>query len=261
MSTISVNPAPHEAGLQPLQGRIAIVTGGTTGLGRAIATAYRHAGALVLCGSRSDSAASWIAAAADPGLAFYPVDVRSNTSVEAFVHDATERFGDVDLAVSNAGIARDGLLEGLEHQAWRDVFATNVEGAFNLIRAVTPSMERAGGGRIITMSSAIASRPTVGAAAYGASKAALEALTKTAALELADRSILVNALAPGYIAEGMGARVMADPVLRQRYGRQLAAGRLGIAEEIAQTAVFLASGASSYVNGHVLEVNGGLRWA
>jgi 3-oxoacyl-[acyl-carrier protein] reductase len=111
------------------------------------------------------------------------------------------------------------------------------------------------------VSSAVASRPTVGAAAYCASKAALEVLTKTAALELASRGILVNALAPGYIETGMGARVMADQVLRERYGRQLAAGRLGLGREVADAAVFLASAASSYVNGHVLEVNGGLRWA
>lgn len=246
---------------RPLEGRIAIVTGGTSGLGRSIATAYRRAGARVLCGSRSAPAASWIAAVADPGLAFCPVDVRSGPSLEAFVENANKRFGEVDLAVSNAGIARDGLVETLEPQAWRDVFATNVEGAFNLIRAVTPSMERTDGGRIITVSSAVASRPTIGAAAYCASKAALEVLTKTAALELAPRGILVNALAPGYIEEGMGARVMANQVLRERYGRQLATGRLGLAQEVAAAAVFLASAASSYVNGHVLEVTGGLRWA
>ena len=260
MSTLTAAPAPRATAVRPLQGRIAIVTGGTAGLGKAIATAYRRAGALVLCGSRSEAAASWIDAAADPGLAFHPVDVRSDASLHAFVGEATARFGEVDLAVSNAGIARDGLLEELDPQAWRDVFATNVEGAFNLIRAVTPSMERAGSGQIITISSAIASRPTVGAAAYCASKAALEALTKTAALELADRRILVNALAPGYIADGMGAGSWPTPSCAS--GTAAArCGRLGLAEEIAQAAVFLGSGASSYVNGHVLEVNGGLRWA
>ncbi|MEU4744793.1 SDR family NAD(P)-dependent oxidoreductase [Actinosynnema sp. NPDC023658] len=240
-----------------LDGRVAVVTGGTKGLGRGIVEALSAEGCRVVCAGRD---AAGVADLVGEDAVFHEVDVRDAGSATALMAAARDRFGRIDVLVANAGISHPGPVAAADPERWADVVATNVLGTFHCVRAVVPHLEEAGGGRIITMSSALATRVAAGASAYSASKAAVEAFTKVCAVELAGRGITVNCLAPGFIGTGMGARLAADDRVWPHYERKLALGRLGRADEVARAAVFLAGPDSSYVNGHVLEVNGGLIW-
>ncbi|PYC83782.1 3-oxoacyl-ACP reductase [Streptomyces tateyamensis] len=240
-----------------LQGKTAVVTGGTRGLGRQIAEAFLRAGArVVVAGRDQEPVRDLLAAGSD--VRFHRVDVTDDESVEQLLADAAAEFGGLDVVVANAGVSRPGRVAALAVKDWAETFETNVNGTFRTVRAAAGRL--AEGGRIITLSSAMGSRVAPGASAYCASKAAIEMLTKVAAVELAERGITVNCLAPGIIDEGMGRQLTANTVVWEKYRAKLAAGRPGSGAEVAAAAVFLASPASSYVNGHVLEVNGGLDW-
>jgi 3-oxoacyl-[acyl-carrier protein] reductase len=173
---------------------------------------------------------------------------------------AVDEFGRLDVLVSNAGVTRDGRISRLPLGDWDTTIATNLTGTFLCTRAAVGHMAAGGGGRIINVSSCLAKRVAVGAAAYSASKAAVEMFTKSAAVELAPKGITVNCLSPGYIDEGMGRRLSADPRLAELFRSRTLLGRFGRSRELVAAAVFLAGPDSSYVNGHVLEVNGGLNW-
>lgn len=245
-----------------LAGKVAVVTGGTRGLGRAIAETFLAEGATVVCAARTpgDLATGSEQPWADR-LHYQPTDVTDEDSVQNLVADTVRRHGRVDVMVANAGVSRDGRVARLSLADWTTTVQTNLTGVFLCARAVVQPMRAQGGGRIITVSSSLATRPVEGAAAYCATKAAVESFTRTAAVELGPHGIAVNCLAPGYFDGGMGRRLAADPDLWKRYQSRLVLDRLGYPDELAAAAVFLASSASSYVNGHVLEVSGGLRWA
>jgi len=242
-----------------LKGRVAIITGGTKGLGRRIAEAYLAGGANVVVGSRGKEPA-WPVIDTDGGnVAFLAVDVRELESVNEMITGAVERFGGLDIIVANAGVTYPGPVSDLEPDQWHETVATNLTGTFHCVRAAIPYLRHSTAGRIITMSSALGSRAAAGASAYCATKAGIEMFTKVAAVELAAEGITVNCLCPGVIDEGMGKRLKNSPVW-EKFAPKLASGRLGRADELADAAIFLASDESSYINGHVLEVNGGLVW-
>ncbi len=243
-----------------LDGRVAVITGGTRGIGRCIAEAFLAEGAQVLCAGRTEPDPALLPRNDGVRASFHPVDVRDPDSVRTLLRDAFDRFGKLDIVVANAGVSRPGPVAALSAEQWSQVITTNVHGVFHCIQAAVPYLERSGGGRILTMSSALATRVMPGVAAYSASKAAVEMITRIAAVELAAKGITVNCLAPGIIDEGMGRQIIANERMWQRYQPKLASGRAGRGAEVSSAAVFLASDEASYVNGHVLEVNGGLHW-
>lgn len=244
-----------------LKGKTAVITGGSRGLGRAIAERYLQEGARVVCAARNPYDIKEVLDLAPDRSAYIPVDVTSDSSVEALMARTTELFGGLDILVANAGVSRDGRVDRLAVDDWQDMVATNLTGVFLCTRAAVPYLERSPAGRIVNVSSSMATRVAIGASGYCATKAAVEMFTRVSAIELAPRGILVNSLAPGILDEGMGQHLTANDRVWARYKTRLALGRPGQADEAADAAVFLAGAESSYVNGHVLEVNGGLLWA
>lgn len=250
--------AGHPRGEGVLAGMRAVVTGGTAGLGRYIAEGFLEAGAQVLCGARGEGQSGELVERYGEFAGYRPADVREPASVDGLMAEAAERFGGVDIVVANAGITRNGTVRKLSPAHWRDVMSTNVDGVFHTVQAALPHLERGGGGTILTLSSAMTGRIVPGASAYVASKAAVEAFTRCCAVEFATRRIRVNCLSPGILSVGMGEAVCADERLRAAYWPRLLAGRAGTPQEAVNAAVFLVSPAASYVNGQVLEVDGGL---
>ncbi|MDX3584934.1 SDR family NAD(P)-dependent oxidoreductase [Streptomyces europaeiscabiei] len=241
---------------QVLRGMTAVVTGGTTGLGRHLAEGFLAAGARVMCGARGARDVADLVADHADRAAYVPTDVRDPDSLRRLMAETTERFGRIDIVVANAGITRNGGVARLAAADWREVMNTNVDGVFHTVQAALPHLEA--GGSILTVSSAMASRAVPGASAYATSKAAIEAFTRCCAVEFAARRIRVNCLSPGILSVGMGEVVGSDERLRQLYWPRMLAGRAGTPLEAVDAAVFLVSPAASYVNGHVFEVNGGL---
>lgn len=240
-----------------LADKVTVITGGTRGLGRAIAEQFLAEGATVICAARNPYD---IGELTTDRLVYHRVDVTEEESVRDLVRSTVDRFGRIDVLVANAGVSRDGKIVRLSLGEWDTTVRTNLTGVFLCTKEAAAHMTARGEGRIITVSSCVATKPVAGTAAYSATKAAVEAFTRTAAIELGPKGVTVNCLAPGYIDGGMGRQLAAKPELWQRYQSRLVLDRLGTPEELAAAAVFLASPASSYVNGHVLEVSGGLRW-
>lgn len=241
-----------------LTDRTVVITGGTRGLGRAMTAGFLSAGASVVCAARGDANIADLLAAA-PGRGVYQqTDVTDEESVRALMDRAVKEFGGLDVVVCNAGVSGDGKIARLSQDDWDRTIRTNLTGTFLCTKAAVAPMTGRGGGKIITVSSSLATRVAVGAAAYSASKAAIEMFTRSAATELAPKGITVNCLSPGYFDEGMGTRFATDAELWERHRSHLSLGRLGVADELVAAALFLAGPGSSYVNSHVLEVNGGL---
>lgn len=244
-----------------LVGKVAIVTGSTRGIGRAIAEAFLEEGAQVMFSARHRGGVLEVIKRAPNQADFTVVDVTDPDSVHALMRATWSRFHQIDVLVSNAGVSRDYKVDRISPENWAAVLNTNLSGVLYCTQAVIPYMERNGGGRIINVSSSMGTRVAVGAAAYCASKAAVNMLTRVCAIELAGKGILVNGLAPGLIDEGLGKLLATNEKIWDVYKTRISLRRPGNAREVAQSAIFLASDESSYVNGHILEVNGGLLWA
>jgi 3-oxoacyl-[acyl-carrier protein] reductase len=239
-------------------GKVAVVTGASRGIGRAVATMLAAAGASVVAAARESNAeetAAAITAAGGQALAV-PVDVADAASVQAMVDRTLERYGRVDVLVNNAGITRDQLLLRLKREEWDEVLATNLSGAFLCTQAVLRPMIRQRGGRIVCISSVVGQMGNAGQANYAASKAGLIGFAKSMARELASRNVTVNVVAPGLIATDMTRAISEEA--REEWAAQIPLGRMGMPEDVAAAVCFLASDAAGYVTGQVLAVNGGM---
>ena len=242
-----------------LQGRIALVTGASQGIGRACALELALAGAKVVLAARNEAKlAETLAEIEGVGgeAALVPLDVASEESIKAGAKAVLERFGKVEVLVNNAGITRDGLMMTMKRADWDDVVGTNLTGAFLLTQALLRPMLKNRWGRIINISSVVGRTGQAGQVNYAASKAGLIGLTRSLAREVASRGITVNAVAPGYIETPMTA--VLDEKQRAAMMAAIPLGRAGTDVEIAQSVAFLASDAAGYITGHVLDVNGGM---
>ena len=242
-----------------LAGQVALVTGGSQGLGRAIAEALAAAGAAVALVARSADkladVAAGIAAAGGRAEAF-PCDVTRGEDIQRVVDAVVEKFGRLDILVNNAGVTRDTLLPRMSDEEWDQVLTTNLRAPFLFMRAASRPMMQQRYGRIVNVASVSGLIGNPGQANYAASKAGLVGLTRTVAKELAGRKITVNAVAPGFIASDMTAAL--GPALLDEVKKRVPAKRLGEAWEIAEAVLFLAAPSSAYVTGQVLVVDGGL---
>ena len=242
-----------------LEGKIALVTGASYGIGFGIASAYAEAGATICFNDISQEKVDMgLTAYKEAGIEAhgYVCDVTDEDQVKAMVAKIKEEVGVVDILVNNAGITKDGLLMKMSEEDYDAVLDTNLKGTFNCIRFVTRTMLRQKSGHIINMSSVVGIAGNAGQANYAASKAGVIGLTKTAAKELASRGITVNAIAPGFIETDMTA-VLSDKI-REATAAQIPMGHFGAAEDVANLAAFLASDQANYITGQVIHVDGGM---
>ena len=242
-----------------IEGRIALVTGASQGIGRACAIELARAGATVALAARNEAklaeAVGEIESAGGKAAAF-ALDVASEDSIQSGAKAILDHFGKVEILVNNAGITRDGLMLRMKRAAWDDVLSTNLTGAFLLTQALLSAMLKNRWGRIINISSVVGRTGQAGQVNYSASKAGLIGFTRSVAREVAARAITVNAVAPGYIETPMTA--VLDDKQRESMMAEIPLGRAGTDLEIAQCVAFLASDAAAYITGHVFDVNGGM---
>jgi 3-oxoacyl-[acyl-carrier protein] reductase len=242
-----------------LGGQVAIVTGASQGLGRAIAETLAAAGAATALVARSadklEAVAAGIRAAGGTAEPF-PCDVSQADAVQQVVEAVVEKLGRLDILVNNAGITRDTLLPRMGDEEWDDVLATNLRAPFLFMRAASRPMMQQRYGRIVNVASVSGLIGNPGQANYSASKAGLVGLTKTVAKELAGRKITVNAVAPGFIASDMTAAL--GPALLDEVKKRVPAKRLGEAWEIAEAVLFLTAPSSGYITAQTIVVDGGL---
>jgi 3-oxoacyl-[acyl-carrier protein] reductase len=242
-----------------LAGKVAIVTGGSRGIGRAVAALLAEDGAAVVVSGRdADRLAAVCTELEALGATVFGLvaDAASREDAERLVDAARERFGRIDVLVNNAGITRDGLLVRMKDADWDEVMQVNLRGAFLMTRAVAKAMMRQKSGRIINISSTAGAMGNAGQVNYSAAKAGLIGMTKAAARELAHWSILVNAVAPGLIDTDMAAAIPAEA--RDAMVAQIPLRRMGTGRDVAEMVRFLAGDGASYVTGQVFHVNGGL---
>jgi len=242
-----------------LQGRIALVTGASQGIGRACALELAKAGATVALAARNETKLAEVAAeiaAAGSQSAAFALDIAGEDSIKAAAKAILDRYGKVEILVNNAGITRDGLMMRMKRADWDDVLSTNLTGAFLLTQALLPAMLKNRWGRIVNITSVVGRTGQAGQVNYASSKAGLIGFTRSLAREVASRNVTVNAVAPGYIETPMTA--VLDEKQRTAMMAAIPLGRPGTDIEIAQSVAFLASEAAAYITGHVLDVNGGM---
>lgn len=245
-----------------LEGQVALVTGATRGIGRAIALTLAREGATVVGTATSGDGAAKIAACIiDGGYRGTGIhlDVTDPAAVDAALADVDARFGAVSILVNNAGITRDNLLLRMKDDEWDAIMATNLKPAFRLAKAVLRGMMKARYGRIIQIGSVVGSSGNAGQANYAAAKAGLIGFTKSLAQEVGSRNITVNCVAPGFVDTDM-TRALPE-AQREKLLQQIPLGRLGTPEDIADAVAFLASARAAYITGATLHVNGGMYMA
>ena len=262
---LAEQPEQAAAGPQPIEGRVAIVSGGATGLGRAIGLEFARRGVHVafnyidLPGREIlEEAVLTETALRAHGVRVYSdrCDVRGRDDIEQFVATAKKELGGVHFLVNNAGIAHDGALWRLTDEAWREVLDTNVTGAFNCTRAVAPEFRSQHFGKIVNIASHQGLQPGFGVSNYATSKAAIIGLTKSSAVELGASNVNVNAVAPGFVRTEMLSRLPKEVLERAEKSALL--GRVAEPEDVARVVVFLCSDEARHVTGQVILVDGGM---
>jgi len=236
-----------------LEEKVAVVTGGARGIGRTICETFEKEGAKVIAVDMSESTFD------SKNIEAYALDVTKRDDVESFLSWVMEKYGKVDILVNNAGITRDALMTKMTEDMWDLVIDVNLKGVFNITQALSPQMMAQGSGSIINISSVVGEYGNVGQTNYAATKAGVIAMAKTWAKEFSRKgaAVRVNAIAPGYVNTEMMSTVP-DKVLDPIRAKTML-GRLGEPQEIANACLFLASDEASFVTGHTLSVNGGLR--
>jgi 3-oxoacyl-[acyl-carrier protein] reductase len=239
-------------------GKVAIVTGASRGIGRAISTRLAAEGARVVAVARAENAQGTVdAITAAGGVAeLATADMTDTPSLEALVAGVLQRHGRIDILVNNAGMTRDQLMLRMKRADWDEVIATNLTATFTLCQAALRPMIKQRSGRIVAMSSVVGQTGNAGQANYAASKAGLIGFCKSLAREVASRNITVNVVAPGLIDTDMTKAISADA--QKDWSTHIPLGRTGSADEVAAAVCFLASDEASYITGQVLGVNGGM---
>ena len=244
------------------EGKVALVTGASQGIGRACALALAAAGAKLAVAARSRAKLEDLAAqirlarASDDAAAAFELDVASDESIKQCFEQAEEKFGQIDILINNAGITRDGLMLRMKRADWDAVLDTNLTSMFVCIQQVLPGMLRRRQGRIINITSVVSALGNPGQVNYVASKAGINGLTRALALEVASRKVTVNAVAPGFIETAMTEAI--TPEQKEKLFARIPLGRLGSPDDVAHTVAFLASEQAAYITGQVLHVNGGM---
>lgn len=237
-------------------GKVGVVTGGTRGIGKAIAAALIAKGAKVYGWARDEKAGRQLERELGVQYIFQQADVTDNAKIEALTKELYEKEGRIDFLVNNAAIARDNLLLRMREEDWDAVLNINLKGAYICTKAVARYMLRQHKGAILNIASVVGEIGNPGQANYVAAKAGLIGFTKSIAKELGCRGIRVNALAPGFIATGMTEGLSDE--LKKKYLEAIPLGRFGSAEEVAEAACFLLSDRASYITGQVLNIDGGM---
>ncbi len=240
-----------------MSSKVAVVTGGTRGIGKAIVERLLKDGFVVVFTGRSEESVAKAMEGSPNGAKGCACDVADVTAVRALFEQVLKDYGRIDVLVNNAGITRDGLVFRMKPEQWDEVLNTNLKGAFLCAQsAARPMIKNPEGGRIINISSVIGLMGNAGQANYAASKAGLIGLTKSLAKEFASRNILVNAIAPGFIETDMTAVISEE--LKKKIHADIPLGRMGTPEQVASVCSFLAGPDSSYITGQVLTVDGGM---
>ncbi|MEG7502334.1 3-oxoacyl-ACP reductase FabG [Providencia stuartii] len=238
------------------EGKIALVTGASRGIGKAIALTLAARGATVIGTATSEKGAEAISAYLDGKGKGFALNVTDPASIDETLNNIRQQFGEIDILVNNAGITRDNLLMRMKDDEWQDIIDTNLSSVYRLSKAVLRAMMKKRCGRIISIASVVGVMGNAGQANYAAAKAVLIGFSKSLAREVASRGITVNVVAPGFIETDM-TKALTD---EQRAGilSQVPADRLGDAQEIASAVAFLASDEAGYITGETLHVNGGM---
>ena len=242
-----------------LNNKVAIVTGASRGIGKAVAEAVANAGAHVVCASRSENELKEFSNNLnDKGLSssYFGCDVSNLENFKKLADDTISKYESIDILVNNAGITKDGLIMRMSESDWDQVINVNLKGVFNGIKSVTRQMMKQKDGRIINISSIVGLIGNPGQANYAASKSGVIGLGKAVSKELASRNITVNTIAPGYIETDMVENI--DEKSKEKLLNQIPLGRIGSPEEIAATVLYLASDEAGYVSGQTIAVDGGM---
>ncbi len=246
-----------------LDGKIAVVTGGSRGIGKAICLSLAKQGAKIIVNyvSRPDAADETVAAIKDAGgeAAAYQFNVADAEQVQAAFKKIIDDFGQIDILVNNAGITRDGLIVKMKETAWDEVLDTNLKGAFNCIKAVSRPMMKKRWGRIVSITSVIGFAGNAGQANYAAAKAGMTGLTRSVARELAARNVTVNGVAPGYIDTDMTKDL--PEAVTEKIKSEIPMNSLGTVDDVAAAVSYLVSDEARYVTGQFIHVNGGMLMA
>jgi len=240
--------------LEELKGKVVLVTGGTRGIGRAIAERFKSLRSVVYITGTSEERTKSVAK--EIGVNGVKMDVTDREEVKRVVSEILEKEGGIDVLINNAGVTRDSLFLRMKDEDWDAVIDTNLNGVYNVTRAVVPSMVKKRSGNIINISSVVGFTGNVGQVNYSSTKSALIGFTKSLAKELGGRGIRVNCIAPGYITTDMTKKI--PEKIKQEILKTIPLKREGEPREVADVCVFLASDMASYITGTVIHVNGGL---